>query len=343
MDRRRHYDEQTPALPLTRAGGLQPLVHFLRTMGAPLGALLAKSRIPRELIEEADTLIPLHLVHRFIGMAASTQGVDDLGVVLAARTSAFDLHLIGPRLKRAITVYDYIQCGSRSIGSVCSGERFWLTLEGGEVRFHHYVPGFRGRGREHEDLFCVAVTVRMLRQFAGEDWSPREMSLMTAERSMLGDGSLFGNAEIRLGSAHSSFTMPVELLLRPIPEHLREQALPDTGTGSEGVEMPGDFLRSVEALIASLLTAGCLDMDLVAESSSLSRRTLQRRLQRLGLSYSEIVQRARLRLARDWLRQTRMPVSEIAATLGYSDPANFTRAFRRVCGMPPLRYRASLH
>ena len=85
--------------------------------------MLAKSRLPLDLIEEADTLIPLHLVQRFAGTAASAQGIDDLGLLLAARTSAFDLHLIGPRLKRAITVYDYMQYGSQSIGSPCAGER----------------------------------------------------------------------------------------------------------------------------------------------------------------------------------------------------------------------------
>jgi len=58
-----------------------------------------------------------------------------------------------------------------------------------------------------------------------------------------------------------------------------------------------------------------------------------------GLSYSQLLHRARMRLAASWLAETTVPVTEIAASLGYSDPANFTRSFRRKAGVSPKQYR----
>jgi transcriptional regulator GlxA family with amidase domain len=46
-----------------------------------------------------------------------------------------------------------------------------------------------------------------------------------------------------------------------------------------------------------------------------------------------------MQLARDWLGTTDMPVTEIAAALGYMDASNFARAFRTHTGLSPAAYR----
>jgi AraC-like DNA-binding protein len=49
----------------------------------------------------------------------------------------------------------------------------------------------------------------------------------------------------------------------------------------------------------------------------------------------------RYEIARQLLEGTRLPLAEIAATLGYSDPSAFTRAFRRWSGHAPAAWRAN--
>jgi len=75
----------------------------------------------------------------------------------------------------------------------------------------------------------------------------------------------------------------------------------------------------------------------------MSTRTLQRRLANVGVSYSDIVKRTRERLATQWLADTAIPVSEIAASLGYRDPTNFTRAFLRKACVSPQQYRERMN
>ena len=80
----------------------------------------------------------------------------------------------------------------------------------------------------------------------------------------------------------------------------------------------------------------------IAAQLHVSSRTLKRRLAELGTSYSQILDAERKRRALALLRDTTLPLEEIAERLGYSDVANFGRAFRRLTGRTPgaVRRRA---
>ena len=68
-------------------------------------------------------------------------------------------------------------------------------------------------------------------------------------------------------------------------------------------------------------------------------RTLQRRLSVAGLSHEVLVAQTRFATAAAVLEQTNAKILDLALDLGYSDHANFTRAFRRWAGCSPHEYR----
>jgi len=72
----------------------------------------------------------------------------------------------------------------------------------------------------------------------------------------------------------------------------------------------------------------------------MSLRTLSRKLASEGHSFSRILDDLRLALARRYLTESDMPISEIAWLLGYSEVANFTHAFHRWTGTNPRTERA---
>lgn len=328
------------SLPLTRASGLVPLVAFLDSVGAPTAVLLERAGIPAALLEEGEALLPLSHVHRLIGLAVRWTGVDNLGAMIGQQTSAFDLGAFGQILARTVTVFDYLQTGSRLISAVTSGERFWMTHEGDLVRFHHFQPGFDEVGRCQSDLYVLAVTVRMLRSILGPDWSPSQVCVLAADERMIGNVTVFGDADVHLNQAHSSLTLTRSALERPIPHAMGVGPGSSKGMAALKPDMPQGFLDSIEALIGSLLGFGDLRVDVVAEAANTSTRTLQRRLRSHGVSYSDILEQTRIRVASEWLASSAMPIAEIAVVVGYSDPAHFSRAFRRRAGISPQQYRS---
>ena len=83
------------------------------------------------------------------------------------------------------------------------------------------------------------------------------------------------------------------------------------------------------------------DIARIAKQYGLSERTLRRRLAEEGTAYRTLLDEVRLELARTYLSSTGLPVAEIAVLLGYDDPANFRRAFKRMQRQSPADFRGA--
>jgi AraC-like DNA-binding protein len=102
-----------------------------------------------------------------------------------------------------------------------------------------------------------------------------------------------------------------------------------------------DFVVSVRQAIETLSCGE--DYPAVRQTAAfvgISVRTLQRRLAQAGASHHRLVAQTRFATAAAVLEQTDAKILELALDLGYSDHANFTRAFRRWAGCAPREYRS---
>lgn len=95
----------------------------------------------------------------------------------------------------------------------------------------------------------------------------------------------------------------------------------------------------VERLLVSLLQSGETSMGVVAAELGLSRQTLLRRLKAEGVTFARVLDELRRTVAMDCLRRG-LSVNETAYCVGFSDPAPFSRAFKRWTGQPPRAFAA---
>jgi len=72
----------------------------------------------------------------------------------------------------------------------------------------------------------------------------------------------------------------------------------------------------------------------------MSHRTLARKLSADGLTFSTIAEELKANLAKHYLREGDLPISQVAWLLGYREISAFTHAFKRWTGMTPSRLRA---
>lgn len=82
-----------------------------------------------------------------------------------------------------------------------------------------------------------------------------------------------------------------------------------------------------------------LKLEQAARQLGVSKRTLQRRLQEKQMSYSQCVDFAKRKQALTLLADTQLTTQQIAYQLGYEEPSNFHRTFRRWYPFSPMQYR----
>jgi AraC-like DNA-binding protein len=95
----------------------------------------------------------------------------------------------------------------------------------------------------------------------------------------------------------------------------------------------------VEAILLPQLHTGDVSADAVAHALGFSRQTLFRKLKAEGASYKQVLDALRHRMALRYLAGARASVNETAYLVGFSEPAAFSRAFKRWTGKSPREAR----
>ena len=85
-----------------------------------------------------------------------------------------------------------------------------------------------------------------------------------------------------------------------------------------------------------------LQLDDIARRIASSRRQLQRAFSEVGgTTFREHLTHVRMEKAAEMLTEGRLTVREVSHRVGYRQPAQFAKAFRRVHGVAPSEYRDS--
>lgn len=156
--------------------------------------------------------------------------------------------------------------------------------------------------------------------------------------------ALFG-APVSYGAGWTGLELPAVLLERPLLA-ANAQLLREAVEGCRRELERRHRGQSMAARVRQILLEarhGPPGLDAVADALHLTPRTLHRRLIAEGSSFRELVDELRHQLALEHLRAGRLSLQEIAFVLGYTELANFRRAFKRWEGAAPSAFRTRLH
>ncbi len=146
---------------------------------------------------------------------------------------------------------------------------------------------------------------------------------------------------VRWGSRQT--TIAFESAILDVPLHLADASAFEAAKALCERELAKLHARATtagrvrEVLLQS--TAGFPSLRVVARSLGVSPRTLHRRLLDEETSFRAVVEATRRALAVELVRSKERTIEEIAYALGYTDVANFRRAFRRWEGVAPSKRR----
>jgi AraC-like DNA-binding protein len=170
---------------------------------------------------------------------------------------------------------------------------------------------------------------------------PAYAAKLLARAEDLGAGTMrFDRPAHRLLFDASILDLPVVTSDPAAMELARAQCDRELATQAEAGTEGWTFLARVRGAIALRSGDGFRGLDEVARKLHLSTRTLKRRLAEQGASFSQVLDEVRRQRALLLLEDRRLAIDEVAGRLGYSDAANFTRAFRRWTGQTPAAFRS---
>ncbi|HEV7334746.1 MAG TPA: helix-turn-helix domain-containing protein [Bosea sp. (in: a-proteobacteria)] len=324
-------------IPLTRGQFLLPFVSILDEIGAPTDTLLEKSRLPASLEDKSDLYLPLLPALRFVETAQRSQGIEDFGFLAAQRLHFSHLRektrlLIAHSPTLLIALRHACHWASRE-DTILS---MWIEHADDHVRICSRLAGTRGLLHlKYAQWIQNIFPIHIIRQFAGPDWMPLAIAFESSYAPSPATRSAWPNVRF-LSNRHAAWvSLPISLLGLSNRSVALPPALPDHEAGPSAY----DIVELLKLMLPAYLDGGKTALADVAEIVGLSTRTFQRKLAALGLAYSDVLDTVRYQHASGLLRDTDCRIIDVALSSGYSDPAHFSRAFRRMTGVTPRQFR----
>lgn len=328
-------------IPLIRASILTGFVTFLEEIGAPVQRLLVTAKLPTSVLQSPESLLPLKQVCEFYEQSARTEGCENLGLLAGQKIQIEELGAFGRLLCHSPTLHDAIQTAIHMIATFSSGDRIWLTEQGNQVWLCRKFINQIDAGRQQADQYSVMIMIHLIQLVSGYEWNPTEIHLETSKFPGLNQIETLSNTKVLFEQECTAVGFPRSLLslpLKNLDKYGDAQSYKDYQillSSAPATDFPG----SIRQIAASLLKEGYPDVQLIAEIVGISVRSLQRQLHEADLTYSHLIEQVRFDRSVQLLSDPTVKLTDISAELGYTDAANFTRAFRRWTGVSPSDFR----
>lgn len=152
----------------------------------------------------------------------------------------------------------------------------------------------------------------------------------------------FFRAPVEFNEEVNALDFPIDLLDKPVSpdnaalhEVVRQQI-----SSLDLSRRQKDLARDVRVIIRSLLPTGQCTVERVARYYACDKRTLQRYLREENdTTYQTLLDEVRFDLVQNYLRDSTMPMTQLAQVAGYTDTSNFSRAFQKRFGVSPRAWR----
>lgn len=147
----------------------------------------------------------------------------------------------------------------------------------------------------------------------------------------------FNQPRIQIHISKALLTLPLVMADPAVVRHALVHM--DKVAANRLLAMTPDYVPKVRALLQPNTGIGFPNLTRVAAELCISERTLKRRLKEAGTNFQSLLNEARQRHATELILEGVLSLQQIAHVLGYTDPAAFSRAYKRWTGRSPRDVR----
>jgi AraC-like DNA-binding protein len=334
---------QFSSLP-TASGGIARAA-YARALEARLkvGPLLKSANLTTHQIKNSHFRIPCNKQIKFLNLAADELQDPFLGIHLAESIDLREMGLLYYVIASSEKLGDALRRLARYSG--INNEAIRITCrEQMDVTVRFEYVGVARLSDRHQIEFFVVTLLRICNQLTGRSLSPISVKLAHRRTKLPAGISKVFDCSVAFGSnvdevvypglAKSIPTVNADPYLNTLLVRYCEEALSNRRVPS------GAWRLRVENAIVPLLPHGQAKIGEIAPRLGVSKRTLTRLLASEGCSFSEILDALRLDLAKSYLREQNLPISEVAWLLGYKEGSAFVHACKRWTGKTPKQIQS---
>ena len=294
---------------------------------------------------DPDSRIPYELAHRLWEEAANASGDPCFGITVAEFFNPSLLHGLGFSWMASGSLEEAFSRVLRFQKIINTGANFHAEDTDFEITF---VADLVIPGHSHHPVYVLSMLagiVRMSRLTAGNDICPTCVTLIQDEpeqsiriREFFGSPVEFGAPRNSISFSQSTIETPI-ISANPKLARINDQIVIDYLARHD----QESIVAKAQARIIELLPSGRPNQVDIARSLNMSLRNFQRKLKLEGTSFRELVDTIRKDLAVQFIKEQDRSISAISYSLGFTEPANFTRSFKTWTGMSPKQFRQSLN
>lgn len=303
--------------------------------------LLEAGLVPRAL-DDPSNEVPLDSVALLMELAADRANDPGFGLTLAESYPLGASGLLDYLMLHANSMREALESITRFAALMFQPSSLTFREEPDVARLSWCFPTQSSTRRVQFASFANAVLVLRLRRIAGRDWHPLAVEVEHPELPCASKLHRILGPRVTFNARENSLAIDPAALKRASEgaDPRLYQILRETGEAKlqELTAKPDVVTRTARAIIATLNTDPPL-LEHVAERLRMSPRTLQNRLSQRGTTFERVLSETRRNMAERYLRDTDLPLTEIAFLLGFSEQSAFTRAARAWFGRPPRQLR----
>ena len=261
----------------------------------------------------------------------------------------FDLREIG-------LVYYVIASSERLIDALLNGKRYCAIVNQGirvdvtrDKQSISIIPDYVGVNREadrHQIEFWLVAATQICRQVTDTRLAPRRVRIKHRRERIPLEFKTFFGCEVDFGADGDEIIFPAPVASLPIVS--RDQFLHDLlrqhaeEALSDRTRSPTSLRSTIEGAVTQLLPHGKANLTNVSRDLAIGSRTLIRRLGDEGLTFRKVLDESRVALAKHYLAERDLQITEVAWLLGFSEGSALSHAFKRWTGLTPRQFRMSL-
>ncbi len=329
------------SIPMTSAVGMGPLPDLLEASSGKhaVRRVFDEQGLPLELTASPQVRMPLASMIALFESAGVASGERNFGLRVGQRMQPHEYGVWAAYSASAPTLHVALERFIRGLKLFQPHARSLLQFKDGCVEWSYRRPGLRVHGMHHADHILPPM-IRLVQGFLGGQWLPQRAHVCYPKDAAAHQFESALGVPVRFGTPFVGLTLDRADLLAPRRQRIVPgEQLTFADVCAAASEQPETPLAAIRAILQLRLMKGEFDLDRTASMAGIGPRSLQRMLRASNTSYRALVEQVRIQRAVGLLEETDQPIAAIALSLGYREPGNFTRAFRRARGCSPLQCR----